>query len=251
MTQGARDERLRLIDRTQQSVTRLFRNPGVVAAIAIDLDRSALADLAGVGRLDEAARRVYSHAAARIDRVSRDTDTVARVSEHQLVILAEVRVASDLRVVNDRIERTLEEPFLLDNGKVIGIRIGVGAAHTAVATVDASELVTAALASARTALVDHTSPDSVNMSGDEPGPLGAAPEQSRAVGGVALTGREHETLARMCDGQGTKKMAESMGISVTTVRTHVRAVLSKLDVHSRVEAVALAARTGMVAGLRR
>jgi two-component system nitrate/nitrite response regulator NarL len=60
-----------------------------------------------------------------------------------------------------------------------------------------------------------------------------------------LTDRERETLSRLVNGESTDAMAAGMGVGVTTVRSHVRAVLSKLGVHSRLEAVALAVQTGM------
>jgi DNA-binding CsgD family transcriptional regulator len=41
-------------------------------------------------------------------------------------------------------------------------------------------------------------------------------------------------------------MASHMGISPDTVRNHVRRLLHKLDVHSRLEAVALARRARLV-----
>jgi two-component system nitrate/nitrite response regulator NarL len=70
-----------------------------------------------------------------------------------------------------------------------------------------------------------------------------ATEVATALG--TLTDREAEVLDRLAEGQSTSTMATEMHVSVTTVRTHVRSVLQKLGVHSRLEAVA------MVAALRR
>lgn len=61
-----------------------------------------------------------------------------------------------------------------------------------------------------------------------------------------LTTRQREVLARLVRGQRTSVMAQQMGISVSTVRTHIDAVLTTLGVHSRVEAVALAVREGLI-----
>ena len=41
-------------------------------------------------------------------------------------------------------------------------------------------------------------------------------------------------------------MAAAMGVRVSTARTHIDAVLSKLGAHSRLEAVAYAVREGLV-----
>jgi len=62
----------------------------------------------------------------------------------------------------------------------------------------------------------------------------------------SLTPREREVLARLVRGESTSVMARSMGIRLSTTRTHVDSVLIKLGVHSRLEAVALAVREGIV-----
>lgn len=61
-----------------------------------------------------------------------------------------------------------------------------------------------------------------------------------------LTPREREVLARLVRGEGTTCMARSMGVQLSTARTHVDSVLIKLGVHSRLEAVAYAVREGIV-----
>jgi len=54
-----------------------------------------------------------------------------------------------------------------------------------------------------------------------------------------LTPRESEILELMAEGQGNKVIARNLGISDGTVKLHVKAVLRKLDVHSRVEAAVM------------
>lgn len=61
-----------------------------------------------------------------------------------------------------------------------------------------------------------------------------------------LTPREREVLVRMVRGESTARFADSMGIQVSTARTYVDAVLTKLGTHSRAEAVACAVRDGLV-----
>jgi two-component system nitrate/nitrite response regulator NarL len=61
-----------------------------------------------------------------------------------------------------------------------------------------------------------------------------------------LTPREYECLAMLSAGLNTAAMAARLGVSATTVRSHVQAVLSKLGVHSRLEAASLANRYGLV-----
>jgi DNA-binding NarL/FixJ family response regulator len=59
-----------------------------------------------------------------------------------------------------------------------------------------------------------------------------------------LTAREREVLALLGRGATSQGIADELGIAPNTVRTHVQNILSKLQVHSRLEAVALASRVG-------
>jgi two-component system nitrate/nitrite response regulator NarL len=55
-----------------------------------------------------------------------------------------------------------------------------------------------------------------------------------------LTPRELEILCHLAEGQSNKVIARNLGISDGTVKLHVKAILRKLDVHSRVEAAVIA-----------
>jgi two-component system nitrate/nitrite response regulator NarL len=55
-----------------------------------------------------------------------------------------------------------------------------------------------------------------------------------------LTPREREILCHLAAGQSNKVIAKELGISDGTVKLHVKAILRKLDVHSRVEAAVIA-----------
>jgi DNA-binding NarL/FixJ family response regulator len=61
-----------------------------------------------------------------------------------------------------------------------------------------------------------------------------------------LTQREWEALARLVRGESTTAIARAMGVRVSTARSHVDAVLTKLGAHSRLEAVAYAVRERLV-----
>ncbi len=54
-----------------------------------------------------------------------------------------------------------------------------------------------------------------------------------------LTPREREVLGLLAEGKSGGEIAEELYVSPTTVRNHVQHILGKLEVHSRVEAVAL------------
>jgi DNA-binding NarL/FixJ family response regulator len=61
-----------------------------------------------------------------------------------------------------------------------------------------------------------------------------------------LSRREREILALLADGQTQTQIAAALVVSPKTVSTHIQHVLSKLGVHSRAQAVALAFRMGLV-----
>lgn len=61
-----------------------------------------------------------------------------------------------------------------------------------------------------------------------------------------LTGRECEVLARLCRGDSTARIAETLGMRLATARSHVQNVLLKLGVHSRLAAVAVAVEHDLV-----
>ncbi len=65
------------------------------------------------------------------------------------------------------------------------------------------------------------------------------------VGGD-LTARELEVLQLLAEGVTTDALAERLYISKHTARSHVRNILAKLGAHSKLEAVAIAARAGIV-----
>ncbi|MBI4261520.1 MAG: response regulator transcription factor [Actinobacteria bacterium] len=61
-----------------------------------------------------------------------------------------------------------------------------------------------------------------------------------------LTKRETEILQLMADGLAPDAIATRLGVSPNTLRTHVQNVLTKLAVHSKLEALAMAIRHGRV-----
>ena len=59
---------------------------------------------------------------------------------------------------------------------------------------------------------------------------------------LELTAREQEVLRGLVRGMAYKQVADSLGISIDTVRAHIRGIYRKLQVHSVAEAVARAIR---------
>jgi DNA-binding NarL/FixJ family response regulator len=61
-----------------------------------------------------------------------------------------------------------------------------------------------------------------------------------------LTERELEVLRCIAVGLGTRAIADQLGLTVSTIRTYVQAILRKLDAHSRLQAVMRAHERGML-----
>jgi PAS domain S-box-containing protein len=74
--------------------------------------------------------------------------------------------------------------------------------------------------------------------------VATGPAQARPA--TELTAREHDVLSLLSEGSGTQEIASALSISSSTVRNHVRNILSKLQVHSRLEAVVVALEHGLV-----
>ncbi|MGE4649040.1 MAG: response regulator [Arenicellales bacterium] len=67
----------------------------------------------------------------------------------------------------------------------------------------------------------------------------------------SLTPREHEILCHLSEGQSNKVIARHLDISDGTVKLHVKAILRKLSVHSRVEAAVMAVEKGVCSRRKR
>jgi DNA-binding CsgD family transcriptional regulator len=63
---------------------------------------------------------------------------------------------------------------------------------------------------------------------------------------IELTPRELDVLSLMAEGASNKAIARQLGISVHTAKFHVGSILDKLDATGRTDAVAHAARRGVI-----
>jgi RNA polymerase sigma factor (sigma-70 family) len=61
-----------------------------------------------------------------------------------------------------------------------------------------------------------------------------------------LTAREKEVLRLMAQGTSSREIASKLGISYTTVRTHIRSLGGKLGVHSKLEAIVKARELALI-----
>lgn len=70
--------------------------------------------------------------------------------------------------------------------------------------------------------------------------------QARDAAEVELTPRELDVLTLLAEGASNKTIARQLGISVHTAKFHVGSILDKLDATGRTDAVAHAARRGVI-----
>lgn len=112
-----------------------------------------------------------------------------------------------------------------------------GGARGALPRTATGDQIAAAVAAAAAGLLVLPAPDSAPL---------ARPALHAAGPAPTLTPREAEVLAMLAEGLANRAIAARLGISEHTVKTHLGALFAKLGVDSRTEAVASAARLGLV-----
>jgi DNA-binding NarL/FixJ family response regulator len=69
---------------------------------------------------------------------------------------------------------------------------------------------------------------------------------ARPRGGSVLSAREREILQMLADGLSNREVSEKLVVSVETVKTHVKHILSKLEAEHRTQAVAIGIRQSLI-----
>ena len=77
-------------------------------------------------------------------------------------------------------------------------------------------------------------------------PAGPAPGQATPAQFATLTQRESEVLRILAQGASNAEIAEQLIVSRATVKSHVAAILEKLGLRDRIQAVVLCYETGFV-----
>jgi DNA-binding CsgD family transcriptional regulator len=86
----------------------------------------------------------------------------------------------------------------------------------------------------------------LSASGAEPVPVAGCALAADPATAPPLTAREREILQWVAAGLQNKEIAQKLDLSLATVRNHIHNILEKLEVHSKLEAVSLAFRSGWV-----
>lgn len=73
-----------------------------------------------------------------------------------------------------------------------------------------------------------------------------APDAAEPVADGGLSRRQLDVLCLLADGLDVRGIAERLGLSVHTVRDHVKAILAQLGAHTQLEAVVVAVRRGIL-----
>lgn len=103
-----------------------------------------------------------------------------------------------------------------------------------------------ALANRLAALLGNVAGLRLAAPGEQPAATIVARDPRISPADIALTQRELDVLALMAEGASNKMIARQLGISVHTVKFHVGSLLDKLDATGRTDAVAHAARRGVI-----
>ncbi len=95
-------------------------------------------------------------------------------------------------------------------------------------------------------VTDRRSVDSLSAAASRDGktPNGHGSKETGTVS--PLSRREQQVIRLLAHGYSTSSVAEALGLSPVTVRNHITRAMSKLGVHSRLDAVIRAARYGIV-----
>jgi DNA-binding NarL/FixJ family response regulator len=132
-----------------------------------------------------------------------------------------------------KLRRSIGAPIVVfaDNGDMRVLAQALKAGARACVRKDSSaEVLAEAISAARSGkfFIDEALADGATYGGED--------------GDLTLTDRQREILQMFADGFHTEKVADALGLSTETIRTHTKRILAKLNANTRTHAVAIAVR---------
>ena len=82
--------------------------------------------------------------------------------------------------------------------------------------------------------------------GESAVPANVAAKLAESIGRPQLSKRERQVLQYLANGRSNKEIAQILYISEHTAKAHVKAIMAKLNVDSRTEAIAIAIKRGLL-----
>jgi two-component system, NarL family, response regulator len=113
--------------------------------------------------------------------------------------------------------------------------------HAAVEAIDAGATAYVAKSSSPEALTE-----AVDAAAEAETYIDPAATGGNGSNGPALTRRQREILQHYADGRSTADVADQLGLSTETVRTHTKAALARLEANDRAHAVAIGLRSSLI-----
>jgi DNA-binding NarL/FixJ family response regulator len=128
-----------------------------------------------------------------------------------------------------------------DDAEIVARALEAGASAVVPKRVPAEALVAAVRAAA------PLSPERPGSGASEAAPVADAPvEASHAELIARLTDREREVLVHLAHGRSNREIARLLAIGNETVKTHVKRIFMKLEIHDRALAIVAAYESGLV-----
>jgi DNA-binding NarL/FixJ family response regulator len=199
-------------------------------AQALEFVLSSQPGITSAGLAETVQEAVAVASGSRPDVVLVDADLIAAGGSQAIGALSEV--CPDSRVL------ILSGP---DTADVVSRAMAAGARGFVLRTQSLSELLAVIRQAERGELVVPA-----RGSGRVSVPRRKRPVDPQAGPAPKLTPREIEILRELAAGRSTGEIAEALFISPLTVRSHVKSILAKLGVRSKLEAVTVALRQGLI-----
>jgi len=203
--------------------------------LVLAADQLTLGGLTAILELEAAVSVVALESSAQMTRaMGSNADVLLWVAD--LDALANGR-ADDGAVVSELIEEGMPVVAILPDDDFEGYVRQIGVAGILSRAVKPRTLRVALLAAAEGLMVTDPA-----LAESQPTPFSPSQQQVQ----VPLTSREMEVLPLLAEGLTNRAIGSRLGISANTAKFHVQAVLAKLGVSSRTEAVVHAARLGLL-----